>query len=72
MSAACLTLSWSASPVLFPLCPICSTNFPAGVNLSSMSSELPGGGGVPKPLLPLIQMAPVPSAWIPCSRSGHS
>jgi hypothetical protein len=28
---------------------------PADVNFSSMSSELPGGGGVPKPLLPLIQ-----------------
>jgi hypothetical protein len=38
-----------------PAVPELQQELPADVNFSSMSSELPGGGGVPKPLLPLIQ-----------------
>jgi len=37
-----------------------------------MSSVLPPGAGFGHPPLPLIQMNPLGSAVMPCSRSGQS
>src|SRR5262249_26340025 len=73
-SAARCTLTVSASPLLWLLLPICSTNFPSGVNFKYASSAT--GLSPARPdvgqLFPPIHTKPSWSIWMPCSRSGQS
>src|SRR5438067_2521704 len=73
-SAGRCTLTVSASPLLWLLLPICSTNFPSGVNFKYASSAT--GFSPARPdvgqLFPPIHTKPLWSIWIPCSRSGQS